>query len=187
MVAGNQLFVPRASFVSAVKVFGKKRARLGPVLLSFDDGFLIFEAGEITKAMRAEGDWKGRATFSPEILRALATVPPMQDPIPISYADGRLLVGGMTVPCEWESVSKSTVKDLLNPGLVDMLALARTLPRHEILGTPLGKKVRSAVEKSERRIKNAAAQLIDLEISETDIRDLVEARVTMRLVTDGRT
>lgn len=186
MVSGNQLYVPRAGFVSAVKVFGKKRASLGPVLLSFEDGFLIFEAGEITKAMRSEGDWNGRATFSPEILRALATVPPMQDPIPICYADGRLLVGGMTVPCDWEIVSKSTVRDLVNPGLVDMLALARTLPRHEILGTPFGKKVRSSVEKAERRIKNAAAQLIDLEISEADIRGLVEARIAKRLETDGR-
>jgi hypothetical protein len=185
-VSGNQLYVPRAGFVWALKVFGKKRTKVGPVLLSFEEGFFVVESGEITKAMRAEGQWQGRATFSPEILRALALVPPAMDPIPISYADGHLLVGGMTVPCEWEVASKSTVEDLVNPGLVDMLALARTLPRIEILGTPLGKKVRSAVEKSERRIKNAAAQLIDLEISETDIRGLVEARIAKRLDTDGR-
>lgn len=185
-MAGNHLLISRAGFVSAVSVFGKKRAKLGPVLMSFEGGFLIVESGEISKAMRAEGEWEGRVTFSPEILRALAMVPPVQDPIPISCADGHLLVGGMTVPCQWESISRATVANLVNPGLVDMLALARTLPRSEILGTPVGRKVRSAVEKSERRIKNAAAQLKDLEITEAEIRDLVQARVTKRLESDGR-
>jgi hypothetical protein len=130
---------------------------------------------------RAEGEWHGRATFSPEILRALATVPPNQDPIPISYADGHLLIGSMTVMCDWTIVSTAVIQDLVNPGLVDMLALARTMPRHEIIGTPLGRKTRGAVEKAERRIKNAARQLADLEVTEAEIRTLVEARIAARL------
>lgn len=184
-MANNHLLVARAAFVDAVSVFGKTRAKLGPVLLSFEGGFLMIESGEIAKAMTANGEWLGRATFSPEILRALALVPPAQDPIPISYADGRLLVGSMTVVCQWEIVSKATVKDLLNLSLVDMLALSRSLPRAEILGTDWRKKVRSAVEKSERRIKNAAVQLVDLEITESDIRALVEARIANRLLGDS--
>lgn len=143
-MASNHLLVARSGFVAAVSVYGKKRAKLGPVLLSFDGGFLMVESGGIAKAMHAEGQWHGRATFSPEILRALAMIPPAQDPIPISYADGHLLIGNMTVVCQWESLSMATVKDLVNPGLVDLLALARTMPRPEILGTPLGKTVRSA-------------------------------------------
>ena len=104
-MANDHLLVARAAFVDAVSIFGKKRAKLGPVLLSFEGGFLMIESGEIAKAMTATGEWLGRATFSPEILRALALVPPAQDPIPISYADGHLLVGSMTVVCQWEIVS----------------------------------------------------------------------------------
>ena len=177
----NFLQVARADFKRATKIFCRKRLKLGPVLLSFENDFLFIESGEITKVTRAEGEWHGRATFSAEILRALATVPPSQDPIPISYADGHLLVGSMTVMCQWTSVSKVLVQDLVNPGLVDMLALARTMPRHEVLGTPLGKRIRSAVEKAERRIKNAAGQLADLEVTESEIRNLVEARIATRL------
>lgn len=184
-MARNHLLVERSAFIDAFRVYGKKRAKLGPVLLSFEGGFLMVESGGIAKAMSAEGQWHGRATFSPEILRALAMVPPAQDPIPISYADGHLLIGSMTLVCRWESLSKATVKDLVNPGLVDLLALARTMPRPEILGTPLGKTVRAAVEKAERRIKNAAAQLVDLEIAESDIRALVEARIVKRLLSDS--
>ena len=62
-----------------------------------------------------------------------------------------------------------------------MLALNRTLTRAEIRGSELGKHIRSAREKAERRIRNAAAQLIELEISEQEIRLLVEARIGSRL------
>ena len=181
----NMLQVARGDFKRATKVFCGKRLKLGPVLLSFENGFLFIESGEITKVTRAEGEWHGRATFSPEILRALATVPPSQDPILISYAAGHLLIGSMTVICDWTSVSKALVQDLVNPGLVDMLALARTMPRDEILGTALGRRIRGAVEKAERRIKNAVRQLAQLEITESEIRTLVEARVASRLSGGG--
>ncbi len=173
----NLLQVARTDFKLATKVFCRKRLPLGPVLLSFENGFLFIESGEITKVTRAKGEWHGRATFSPEILRALAMVPPSHDPIPISYADGHLLIGSLTVICDWTNVGKALVQDLVNPGLVDMLAPARTMPRLEIIGTPLGRSLRGAVEKTERRIKNAAGQLAELEVIESEIRTLVEARI----------
>jgi len=178
----NMLKIARADFKRATNVYSKKELKLGPVLLSFENGFLFIESGEITKVTRAEGEWHGRATFSAEILRALAMVPPSQDPIPISYADGHLLIGSMTVICDWTIVRTAVVKDLVNPSLVDMLALARTMPRHEIIGTALGRRTRGAVEKAERRIKNATRQLADLEVTEAEIRNLVEARIATRLV-----
>ena len=95
-MTSNHLLVERSAFIDAVSVYGKKRAKLGPVLLSFEGGFLMVESGGIAKAMSAEGQWHGRATCAPEILRALAIVPPARDPIPISYADGHLLIGNMT-------------------------------------------------------------------------------------------
>ena len=140
-----------------------------------------FGVSKLLAQSHAEGDWQGRATFSPEILRALATVPPDADPIPIAYADGHILIGSMTILCQWSLPRQELAHEIENPGLVDLLALNRTLTRAEIRGSELGKHIRSAREKAERRIRNAAAQLIELEISEQEIRLLVEARIGSRL------
>jgi len=176
----NLLHVTLREFKSATCVFAKKRLVLGRVLMAFENGFLSFESGSVTAVMRAEGEWQGRATFSPEVLRALATVPPSCNPIPIAYADGHILIAGMTIPCDWWLPRKMLAQEIENPGLVDLLALGRTMERGEVRGTDLGKQIRSANEKAKRRIKNAAAQLADLEIAEDEIQALVEARIATR-------
>lgn len=184
--ARNLLHVTRYDFKNATKVFASKRRTLtlGPVLMAFESGFLSLESGSVMTVMRAVGDWEGRAVFSPEILRALATVPPDVDPIPIAYADGYILIGGITILCQWSLPRQELAHEIENPGLVDLLALGRTLTRAEIRGSELGKHIRSANEKTERRIKNAAAQLVELEISELQIRALVEARIVGRIKND---
>lgn len=180
----NCLQLSLAEFKSATKPFCRRGLRLGPVLLAYEGGFLSVESGGVTAVMRATGKWHGRATFSPTVLQALAMVPPAMDPIPIAYADGHLLFGTMTVACQWQSASKALIRDLMNPGLVDLLALERTVPRAEMRGTELGKQIRGALGKAERRIKNAAGQLADLEVTEDEIRALVEARVAKRFTKD---
>ena len=181
--ARNLLHFTRYDFKQATKVFASKRLPLGQVLMAFESGFLSFESGAVMAVMRATGDWEGRAVFSPEILRALAAVPPDADPIPIAYADGHILIGGMTIRCQWSLPRQELAHEIENPGLVDLLALGRTLTRAEIRGSELGKRIRSAREKTERRIRNAATQLIELEVSEREIRALVEARIASRLNT----
>ncbi len=180
----NLLQVSLKEFKRGTKVFQRKRARLGPVLLAYENGFLSIESGEVTAVMNAVGEWHGRALFSPEVLRALVMVPPLQDPIKISYDDGHLFVGSMKIICRWNTVSQAFIHDIVSPSLVDLLALKETVPRSEIGGTGLGKKIRSAHEKAERRIMNAARQLEDLEITEAEIRALVDARIATRLLTD---
>lgn len=177
----NILQVSLKEFKDATKVFQKKRVKLGPVLLAYESGFFSIESGEATAVMHATGEWHGRAMFSPEILRALVMVPPLHDPIQFSYDDGYLFVGSMKIICQWNTVSQAFIEDLANPSLIDLLALKDTIPRSEIGGTGLGKKIRGAHEKAERRIMNAAKQLQDLEISEAEIRALVDARIATRL------
>jgi hypothetical protein len=181
----NLLRVTLAEFKQATKVFVRKRLALGTVLMAFEGGFLSLESGEVTAVMRAEGEWHGRALFSPSVLRALATVPPIADPIPIAYAEGRILFGGLTIPCQWSLPSQELVQELLNPDLIDLLAMGRTLSRADMRGTELGKRVRSAIMKADRRIGNAAKQLADLGISEQEIRALVEARIAARIKHPG--
>src|ERR1035437_1618974 len=177
----NLLQVALREFKSAIKPFSAKRRKLTEVLLAFEAGFLSIESGELHVVMRAEGSWQGRAHFSPEILRALATVPPSQNPVTISYAEGHLLVGGMTIPCSWSEAYDDTIEEAVNPSIIDFLAMDRTAARSRVGSTGLGNKIRAAKEKVERRIKRAMRELGDLEISEREIRALVEAKVLARI------
>ncbi len=177
----NLLQVSLKEFKRGTKVFQRQRLRLGPVLFAYENGFLSIESGEVTTVMNAIGEWHGRTIFSPEILRALAMVPPLQDPVQISYDGVHLFVGSMKIMCQWNTVSQAFIENLANPSLIDLLALMETVPRSEIGGTSLGNQIRSAHEKAERRITNAAKQLQDLEITEAEIRSLVDARIATRL------
>lgn len=80
-----------------------------------------------------------------------------------------------------DDASQAFIEDLANPSLIDLLALKETVPRSEIGGSGLGRQIRSAHEKAERRIMSAAKQLQDLEITEAEIRILVDARISTRL------
>lgn len=174
----NMLRVALAEFRSATKPFSEKRRQLGKVLLAYEGGFLSIESGEVTVVMNAEGDWCGRAQFGPEILRALATVPPLQDPVTISYADGHLLVGGMTIPCKWQDVGTAPDGSPVGASLMELLVLDRSMPRVEATGSSrTAVKVRQAKQTAERRIRSAAKQLKELGVEEDEVRALVEAKI----------
>lgn len=180
--ARNFLELPLAEFKHATEVFTPKRCKLGPALLAFEGGFLSIESGEVTVVMHAIGEWHGRATFSPQTLRAIATVPPNQDPLTISYADGHLLIGNMNITCQWQNVGEALIHNLENPSLFDLLVMERTLPRSELKGTERGHQILDAVEQADKRIRKAMAQLAELGVSEAEIRALIEAKIKARLV-----
>ncbi len=177
----NLLHVPLKEFKRATKVFQRKRLKLSQVLLAYENGFLSIESGEVTTVMNAVGEWHGRAIFSPEVMRAIAMVPPLQDPVQILFDGTHLLIGNMKVNCQWYSVSQTFIENLENPSILDLMAMSINLPRHEVRGSELGKAIRSAHAKVERRIANAAKQLQDLEITEAEIRSLIETRIAARL------
>lgn len=180
-LATNFLQLSLAEFKRATKIFTPKRLKLGPALLAFENGFLSIESGEVTAVMRATGTWHGRATFSPQTLRAIATVPPNQDPLTISYADGHLLIASMTIACEWHPISERLIHDLENPSLFDLLVMERTLPRSEIKSTELGRHVTTAAKEAGKRIRRAASQLADLHVTEAEILALVDSKIKSRL------
>ena len=68
-----------------------------------------------------------------------------------------------------------------------MLALARTMPRHEILGTALGRRTRGAAEKAERRIRNAPGQLAELEVTESEMGADFDCEDAYKCVETGNT
>jgi hypothetical protein len=136
----NFLEVAPAVFKYRTKIFRGARRELGPVLLSYEGGLLSIESGDATAVMHAIGEWHGRAKFSPELLRALATVPPDQDPIKIVYSDKKLQIGGVSIACEWSVISEAFIHNLQDPSILDLLVMERSLPRIEVRGAVLGKK-----------------------------------------------
>lgn len=179
--ARNSLELPLTEFKHATKVFRSKRVKLGPALLAFESSFLSIESGEATAVMRASGEWHGRATFSAEALRAISMVPPNSDPVVISYAEGHLLIGNMTIGCRWQSVSAALIYDLENPALLDLLVLGRTISRAEMKGSELGRNILRASKQAEKRIQKAVSELSELGVEEAEVRALVEARIVERL------
>ncbi len=177
----NSLSVALDDFKLSTTPFAKRRVKLSKVLLAFESGFLSIESGDIKVVMNAIGEWHGRASFSPEILRALATVPPNINPLVFEYEDGYLKIGLTKIPCTWETVSATFIDNLEKPSLLDLLALEKTMPRVEIGGTELGKEVKNARNRANKKIINAAAQLEELDISEADIRNLLEKKLSARM------
>jgi hypothetical protein len=181
----NFLTVVQPEFKDALSIFNRRGARLGPVLMVFEGGFLSFESGDRTAVMRAEGEWHGRATFRPEILRAIAAVPPSMNPIPIAYAENRLLIGGMTIKCQWKLAGDSFIKELVHPSLMDLIVMERVIHRSELGSSDRGKKIRAAVRLLDRRISKASECLIDFGVKESEIRELVESKVQLLLQQNG--
>ena len=169
-------------FKHAMKPFTAKRRKLGRVLLAFERGLLTIESGEASTIMRAEGEWYGRAYFSPEVLRAIALYPPATDPVVISYAEGHVMLATMTIPCDWVNPAHELARAILDPDMLDLLALGRSMPRAEVIGTELGKKIRSAQRKTALRIASATRSLSELGVTQEEIIALVEGKVSQRLI-----
>lgn len=181
----NLLYVVQPEFADALKVFRKGGSKKDGVLLCYEGGFLSIESGEKTAVMRAEGEWHGRVTFRHQILQALAVVPPAMNPIPISYAENRLLIGGMNISCSWVLQGQSIIDRLENPSLLDLLVLEKFIPRSELGSTERGKRVVSAVRTLESRIISASKVLEDFGVTEDEIRDLTSRKISERIVMLG--
>jgi len=181
----NFVTVAPLEFKDALKIFTRRGLQKGDALLCFEGKFLSIESGDRTAVMRAEGEWHGRATFRQGILQALAQVPPTMDPIPISYAENHLLIGGMTIPCVWVLQGQSMIDDLENPSLLDLLVLERFVPRSELNASERGKKIASAVRVLDKRIALASKALEDFGVSEDEIRELANRKITERIVALG--
>lgn len=175
----NRLEIDRREFASAMKTFNV-RSLPRSAMLAFEGGFLSIEAGNRLVTMRATGQWHGRAWFSGNLLKALAGTPPIDDPVLVIYHDAKLRIGPTMIACRWQLVSKALIKDVTNPSPLDLIALDLTLPRSEIHGTGLAKRIQDARARLAENIRMAAKLLKDAEISEEDLFDLAERRIRQR-------
>ncbi len=181
----NFLTVVQPEFKDALRIFTRGGALKGKALLCFEGGFLSIEAGDRTAVMRAEGEWHGQASFRPKILEALAYVPPTMNPIPISYAENHLLIGGMSIRCEWALQGQTMIRNLENPSLLDMVVLERFIPRSELKATERGKKITLAVRLLASRISRASKALEDFGVCEEELQELVNRKISERILALG--
>jgi hypothetical protein len=177
----NHLQVHLAEFTSAMMLLKRERLPEAKALLAFDGRYLSIEVGSATAVMIAEGEWNGIARFASNLVQAMINFPPVTDPLKISYQNNELLFAGVKIPCEWELISKNDIDSLANPTLLDLLAIERTIDRHEMELNELWKKCNSAVIEKKQRITSAANQLAVLGITADQIIDLVEKSIHDRI------
>ena len=181
----NELKVVLAEFKRAMKLFKSyDRGKRAPeALIAHSNGMLSFEALGEAAVVRAEGEWHGRAEVSARILALLARVPPSENPLVIRYRDGKLQIGTVVVGCRWTDEGAEIVERLENPGLIDLLALDRTISRAEVHGTKVGKQISQAKHIAGSSVTRAGKLLEKLEITVEDLWMMVEQRIQARIRT----
>ncbi len=177
----NRLTVALDDFKLSTVPFAKRRAKLGTVLLAYSSGFLSIESGDIKVVMNAVGEWHGRASFSPEILRALSTIPPTTDPLVFEYENGYIKICATKISCEWEAEITNLKEYGEEFSLLDLLALEKTMPRVKIRSSEIGLEITKAKNFANKKIQNAARELEKLEISEDDIRYVLESKIYRKI------
>lgn len=175
----NELRTTRAYLNQATKFFVhyEKAKRVPDAMISFNGGFLLFEAEGEAAVIRAEGEWNGRAWISASYLAALYRAPPTEKEVVIRYADGRLRISTLSIKCRWENVSDKFIARSENPTLIDLLAFDRTMHRDEIFFAGLAGRIVFALQEKDKLINKAAKVLASLGVSAADLAALVDLRV----------
>lgn len=182
----NKLTTDLFEFKRAIKVFRGRGVTGEGAMLSCESGILCIECGDVLSTLRVSGEWHGTAFFSGNMVKALAMVPPVADPVEFSFQDGILKIATVSIECQWACLSHDFVERVANPTLIDLLAMDRTMPRSTIHGTGLAPRIRAAKDKTGRAISKAAKLLAELEIGETELLQMVERRVQERLDAEDR-
>jgi len=181
MELANRLSVDRSEFNHAIRTFRGRRGQGSLASLAFDSGILSIEADDLMTTCRAGGEWQGCALFSAQVLAALAKVPPAENPVIIEYSQGKLSIGPLSITCDWSNVSDDFIGQLESPSVLDLIAIGRSMPAAEIHRTGLWRRISRAKATVTSAVSKAMKHLQQLEISEAELHDLVEARIRSRL------
>lgn len=185
----NELLVELNEFNAGMKSFKKamvlknkkKKPKIEKAILAFDNGFLTIECNDITAVMNAKGQWHGKVEFSESVVTALSLQPVNSNPVVISYLDEKLNLGGLRVTCDWVSSSKGMIEKLKNPSLIDIFAMYRTQPVLELKRSGIDERYKLAQQKMKRALATATKRLDGLEITEEDLLNLIEHKITAKI------
>lgn len=156
---------------------GRKRAQ-GQAVIREEDGDLIIEYDGVAFGLPYEGDWRGYLWLDGSVLIGLGGHLPRQPTIRIGLEDEHLRLGGMRIPCHWDSAEGPKISLPDNPRLIHLVGLGLRNTRDELRTAG----ILGIVEKAEARvdglIARAAKALEALEIPESEVRRLVEEWAT---------
>ena len=131
------------------KVLG--RSRSGEAMLMFLDKSLLIRLGGAEFAIAGKGRWPGEARVASTWLRALAKVPPTQDPVVIQVRGGRLHIAGSSSPCHWQAAGAGKIEGSLGMGLLDVIRLGLSHPDEELEKSGLAREAGIAPGQSLKR------------------------------------
>lgn len=178
------LEIARSDFVTELQRMSKilgRRKNVGEALLIYDVGRLLIRVGGAEFAVPATGEWRGEARVSASLLRALAKVPPVQDPIIVQVNAGRLRIAGTSMTCHWQKPNTATVEVPLDLDLRGRLRLAFEHSDEQLQQAGVAPLVADARGEMEKCIADAAKALAPLGISPVDVRTLVVTRLRVTL------
>ena len=178
-----RLAVDRQHVLQGLKLVKKSVQRVHKAdraVVGFGDGWLTVEAGEVTFVAQATGAWPGNATVSATLVRALAAVPPKEDPIILTCDGKHLRFGVLRVPCKWQAVSSMVLSRPRHPEWFELIALKYTLPLARIIAEGRGAEVRAAERKLAALVRRTAKSLAPMGVTLDDVEVLVERRLEER-------
>ena len=178
--ASNRLEVSRSAFVEELQRMAKvmgRRKNLGDALLMHDVGRLLIRVAGAEFAIPANGQWLGEWRVSATLLRALAKVPPAEDPVVVQVHGGRLRIAGTSMACHWQPPETASIEVPLNLDLRGRLKLAFQYSDAELQQSGIAPLIADAREEMERSIATAAKALAPLGVSPVDLRTLVITRL----------
>ncbi len=180
-----RLSVDRGHVLQGLRLFKRTRRkthRPETAIIGFDGRCLTLEAQGTTMFAQAIGAWPGNAHVSAMLVTALAEVPPADDPIIVSFADGYLHFGPLKVGCKWQPVSSALLALPATRDWVQALAISYQRSRGDILADGLTDEVRAAHQQLGKLIQRVAKSLAPLGVTAADIQQLVERRLEERYV-----
>lgn len=181
--SSNRLEVERIALIDELqrmaKVIGRRR-NVGEAMLMHDVNRLVIRVAGVEFAIPAVGEWDGEARVAASFLRALAKVPPSQDPVVVHVQAGRLRIASSSMACQWQPPNTATIEVPLNQDLRARLRLAFEHSEADLRRSGIAPLIADAREEMERRIDAAARQLAPLGVSPADLRTLAIARMGIK-------
>jgi hypothetical protein len=170
-----QLRVSRSDFVGLLKSLTQGKAKSTEAVLWFESGALRVDLGGVTACAPAQGAWRGRARIPGVYLtKALAKSLPAGDPIEIRFGDGRLSVGGFSIPGTWQDIGWEPIELPIDPPLTLLLSLRHNYTEAEIENSGLNEALLQAELKRDAMILKAATVLKPLSVAPADLKALVD-------------
>ena len=169
------LMVPRTDFRKAVHSCRHDRNLNSDVLLWLEDGMLHILCGGAKAKLPSRGNWQGQVRVPGKMFRSILIDKGPED-IRLELTEQDLRIEGLCLPCVWQK-QPSAITIPVNSSTYDILQKLYGYSPSQIDEAGHGETYRKAQEETDAMIKHAAMALKPLQITEADLRELLEQRL----------